>query len=212
MNPITIPGGCEGKNTINSKVTEPRFVGSFFALDQLPSDRLPQVAIAGRSNVGKSSLLNRIVGRRKLARVSSTPGRTRSLNFFCIDNRYYLVDLPGYGFAKVSKSLREQWGKLIEEYLSKGDHLIGLILLMDCRRKPTPEDSELLEWLATRGLPVMVAVTKSDKLAKSKLGERIESIENDLGAPAIAFSSVTGLGKKELMSAIRTLVDEHKAH
>lgn len=191
------------------KNPEAEFVGSFFAVDQLPRDRLPQVAVAGRSNVGKSSLLNQIVGKKKLAKVSSTPGRTRSLNFFKVDERFYLVDLPGYGFAKVSKSMREEWGRLIEDYLTTSEELLGLVLLLDCRREPTEQDWELLGWLAERELPVLVAVTKSDKLNRDKLNRKLRQIENDLGVPAIGCSTVTGIGRKELLASIRGLVEEH---
>lgn len=184
-------------------------MGSFFALNQLPRDRLPQIAVAGRSNVGKSSLLNRIVGRKKLAKVSRTPGRTRSLNFFRIDNRYYVVDLPGYGYAKVSKSMRDEWGQLIEDYLNKGSELIGLVLLLDCRRDVTEADWRLIEWLSERKLPVVVAVTKADKLTRDKLNRRVKTIETELGVAAIPFSVVTGIGKSELWRALNDLVSEH---
>lgn len=192
-------------------VTKPEasFVGSFFALDQLPRDRLPQVAVAGRSNVGKSSLLNQILSQRKLARVSSTPGRTRSLNFFKIDNRYYIVDLPGYGYAKVSKSMRDEWGKLIEDYLTSEDSLIGLVLLLDCRRELTRQDWELIGWLSERQLPVMVAITKADKLNKDKLNRKVRQFEAELGVAVIPFSIISALGKKALLASIRRLVDEH---
>jgi GTP-binding protein len=198
--------------SIAARDIQAEFVGSFFALDQLPRDRLPQIAVAGRSNVGKSSLLNQIVGRKKLAKVSSTPGRTRSLNFFRINNRFHLVDLPGYGYAKVSKSLRAEWGQPIEDFLVNSEHLIGLVLLMDCRREPTTEDLELIEWLTARQLPVLIAVTKSDKLSKSALMQKVRTVESDLGAPAVAFSIVSGLGKQELMSAILDLVNEVSGH
>ncbi len=188
---------------------EASFVGSFFALNQIPKDRLPQVAVAGRSNVGKSSLLNQIVGQRKLAKVSGTPGRTRSLNYFKVDNRFYIVDLPGYGYAKVSKTMRAEWGKLIEEYLTGGDNLIGLILLLDCRRDPTPEDWELISWLSERQLPVMVTLTKSDKLNRDKLNRKVKQIEADLGVPVLPFSTVTGIGRRSLLTSIRDLVNEH---
>lgn len=184
-------------------------MGSFFALDQLPRDHLPQIAVAGRSNVGKSSLLNRIVGRKKLAKVSRTPGRTRSLNFFRIDNRYYIVDLPGYGYAKVSKSVREEWGQLIEDYLNTGEDLIGLVLLLDCRRDVTEGDWRLIEWLSERKVPVLVAVTKADKLTRDKLNRRVQTIESELGVSAIPFSVVTGIGKSELWRALNDLVSEH---
>jgi len=159
--------------------------------------------------VGKSSLLNRIVGQKKLAKVSRTPGRTRSLNFFKIDNRYYVVDLPGYGYAKVSKSMRNEWGQLIDDYLSKGKDLIGLVLLLDCRRDITEGDWHLIEWLSERKVPVLVAITKADKLTRDKLNRRVKVIEGELGVSAIPFSVVTGIGKSELWRALNDLVSEH---
>lgn len=182
------------------------FVGSFMDLKQLPHDHKPQVAVAGRSNVGKSSLLNKLVGQRKLAKVSGTPGKTRALNFFLINERYYLVDLPGYGYAKVSRSIKDEWGKLIERYLNEESRLTGMVFLLDARREPGEEDLQLLAWLSGRGLPVMVAVTKADKLSKDKLSRTMRKIEQELGLPSIAFSAVTGLGKVELMGAIKQLV------
>ena len=197
------------KQKIVLKRPEASFIGSFFAMEQLPRDGLPQVAVAGRSNVGKSSLLNQIVGQRKLAKVSSTPGRTRSLNFFRIDNRFYLVDLPGYGYAKASQVMRGQWSKLIEQYLTSEAHLIGLVLLLDSRREPTEQDERLMTWLAERQLPVVVAVTKADKLSREKVIRKVRGVEQDLGVGAIAFSTVTGIGRNELLASIRQLVNEH---
>ncbi len=165
--------------------------------------------MAGRSNVGKSSLLNQIVGQRKLAKVSSTPGRTRSLNYFKIDDRFYLVDLPGYGYAKVSKVLREQWGQLIEDYLTQCEDLIGMVLLLDVRRDPTAQDMELIAWLSERQLPVLIAVTKADKLTRDAQRKKVQQTEDELGASALAFSAVTGAGKNELMAAVRQLVNDH---
>ncbi|MBU8933817.1 MAG: ribosome biogenesis GTP-binding protein YihA/YsxC [candidate division Zixibacteria bacterium] len=192
-----------------TKISTCSFVGSFFDLAQLPRDQRPQVAFAGRSNVGKSSLLNRLVGSKKMAKVSNTPGKTRSLNFFLINNQYYLVDLPGYGYAKVSKAMRRDWGTLIETYLQHSENLVGLVLLLDCRRDITPEDDQLLEWLAKAGVPVMVAVTKTDKLNRDKAKRKVLQVERDLRVPAIGCSSVTGVGKKELLGSVRDLINEH---
>jgi len=189
-----------------------RFAGSFFEINQIPSDNRPQVAFAGRSNVGKSSLLNRLVGRKKMAKVSSTPGKTRSLNYFLINDRFYFVDLPGYGYAKVSKTVRKSWGELIENYLTGSELLIGLILLLDCRREPTPEDHELLGWLADRRLPAMVVVTKADKLNQDKIKRKVVRVEKELGVSALAFSSVTGEGKADLIGSIHELVNENLQH
>jgi GTP-binding protein len=149
------------------------------------------------------------MGQRKLAKVSGTPGRTRSLNFFKVDNRYYFVDLPGYGYAKVSKSMRAEWGKLIEDYLTNTPELIGLVLLLDCRRESTDQDLELLEWLAERKMPVMLAVTKADKLSKHQINVKLSKLEAELGVPAVATSTVTGIGRKSLLASIRQLVDDH---
>ncbi len=197
-------------STIGKTQTRAEFVGSFHDLTQLPRDQRLQIAVAGRSNVGKSSLLNKLVGQRKLAKVSSTPGKTRSLNFFLIDEKYYLVDLPGYGYAKVSRSLKDEWGRLIEKYLNLEKRLAGLIFLLDCRRDPGDEDLQLLEWLSQRGLPVMVAVTKSDKLGRDALNRKIRQIEEELGLPSIPFSAVTGQGKEQLASALKQLVAQTK--
>lgn len=197
--------GSQENSTIASKQTTAEFVGSFMDLGSLPRDHRPQIAVAGRSNVGKSSLLNRLVGQKKLAKVSGTPGKTRALNFFLINDKYYLVDLPGYGYAKVSKSIKDQWGKLIEQYLNEESRVAGMVFLLDCRREPAEEDLQLLSWLSDRSLPVMVAVTKADKLGRDKLTRKMRQIENELGLPSIAFSAVTGLGKDQLMGAIRHL-------
>ena len=183
-----------------------KFTGSFFRLDQLPKDRRLQVAFAGRSNVGKSSLLNRLVGQKKLAKISSTPGKTRSINFFLVDNKFYFVDLPGYGYARVAKKVRESWGRLLADYLEQSRYLAGLVLLVDCRREVTGEDMELVEWLAGRGLPTLAVVTKVDKLSRDKVNRKVSAVESQLGIPAIPFSVVTGEGKKELFGAVRDLV------
>lgn len=184
-------------------------MASYFAIDQLPKDRLPQVAVAGRSNVGKSSLLNRLVDQKKLAKVSKTPGRTRSLNFFKVNERFYLVDLPGYGYAKVSKSMRVEWGKLIEEYLVQCENLIGLVLLLDCRREPTEQDWQLISWLAERELPVVVVLTKADKLTRDKMNRQEKQVQDSLGVAAIPFSSVNGTGRSDLVEAVNELVEDH---
>ncbi|MCK4606870.1 MAG: YihA family ribosome biogenesis GTP-binding protein [candidate division Zixibacteria bacterium] len=183
-----------------------RFVGSFYELKQLPQDRRQQIAFAGRSNVGKSTLLNRLAGRRKLAKVSATPGKTQSLNFFLVNDGFYFVDLPGYGYARVPKQVKAGWGKLIEDYLLGGDALTGLILLLDCRRDPTAEDYQLMSWLQQRELPVIVVVTKADKLNRDKVRRKVAQVEDQFGVAAVAFSSLSGQGKRELLAAIHDLV------
>jgi len=195
---------------IGSRRFEAQFVGSFFDLKQVPRDRRPQIAIAGRSNVGKSSLLNQVLGQKKLAKVSSTPGKTRSLNFFLINDQFYFVDLPGYGYAKVSKQMRHDWGKLIEDYLNKSPNLIGMVLLLDCRREPTGEDFTRREGLGAREIPVMMVVTKTDKLSRGKINDKVRQVETELELPAIPFSVKTGLGKHELIGSILDLVTDHR--
>jgi len=194
------------RTIITRRQLNSQFIGSFFAMDQLPKDRKPQIGIAGRSNVGKSSLLNRLLGSKKLAKVSSTPGKTRSLNFFLVNDKFYLVDLPGYGYAKVPISVKMEWGELVRDYLTTVEHLVGLILLLDCRRETTVEDNELVTWLVERKLPVLIALTKADKLSKARLNDRVREKEKELGTAVIACSAVSGLGKKELVDAVRELV------
>jgi GTP-binding protein len=186
-----------------------QFVGSFYKYAQLPKDNRVQVAFAGRSNVGKSSLLNRLTGHKKLAKTSNTPGKTRSLNFYLVNDRFYFVDLPGYGYAKVSKTERAGWARLIEEYLERSERLVGLVVLLDCRRELNEHDSRLFDWLARKELPGVAIVTKADKLSRHKLNRKIQQVETETGLPAIPFSTVTGLGKRELQSAVWDLVAEY---
>ncbi|MFQ5453203.1 MAG: ribosome biogenesis GTP-binding protein YihA/YsxC [Candidatus Zixiibacteriota bacterium] len=133
-----------------------QFIGSFFNLDQLPKDDRPQIAFAGRSNVGKSTLINKLTGQKKLAKVAKTPGKTRSINFYLADNQFYFVDLPGYGYARASKKERAGWGKLIEDYFNNNYLLVGLILLLDCRREATDDDLQLIDWLSKKKLPAIL--------------------------------------------------------
>ncbi|MFH1893511.1 MAG: ribosome biogenesis GTP-binding protein YihA/YsxC [Candidatus Zixiibacteriota bacterium] len=166
----------------------------------------PQVAFAGRSNVGKSSLLNRLVGIRNVAKVSQTPGKTRAVNFFMTDANIMFVDLPGYGYSKVSKSISRQWGKLIESYLLNNDKLRGLVHLVDSRHPPTPLDQELNEWLNENGLVYVVVLTKADKLSGNLLSKSIVEAKKSLvltvGMEPLVFSAKTGRGKNELLSWI----------
>ncbi len=196
--------------SLGSRIVSCEFIGSFFSTADLPRDPRPQIAFAGRSNVGKSSLLNTLVGQKRMAKVSSTPGKTRSVNFFLINNSYYLVDLPGYGYASVSKSIRESWRRLLEGYLTESRFLIGLVLLLDCRRELTEDDEMLISWLQERSLPVLVVVTKTDKLNRDKVNRKVKAVRDQLGVEVIAFSSVTGAGKKELLRSIHDLVNEYK--
>lgn len=175
------------------KVTRAEFVGAATEPGRFPPARLPEVAFAGRSNVGKSSAINRILGRHGLARTSSTPGRTQQLNFFAIDDRLCFVDLPGYGYARVSKAARAAWRPLVESYLSTRGALAGVILLVDVRRGLEEEEHALLDFVAALNLPALLVATKIDKLGR---GERAR-VERTLAAtpvPVVAFSAVTGEG------------------
>lgn len=145
-----------------------RFITSAAKPEQFPPESLPEIAVVGRSNVGKSSLINTLTGQDGLARTSRTPGRTRLVNWFEIDGRFHLVDLPGYGYAEVSRELRESWRPLIESYLSERTTLAGVLLLIDVRRGPQDDELDFVPWLEARGTPIVVALTKADKLAKNK--------------------------------------------
>ncbi|MBD3349628.1 MAG: YihA family ribosome biogenesis GTP-binding protein [Candidatus Eisenbacteria bacterium] len=171
-------------------------------LDQLPRAGLPEIALAGRSNVGKSSLLNKLTGRRKLARISKTPGKTRELNLYEIDARLVLVDLPGYGYAKVGGAKKRRWGDLIEAYLSGREELRGIVHLVDARHEPSAQDVQMHEWIGYYDVPALIAATKADKIAKSKRERSLQAIRRVLepapGTPLILFSAVTGQGVDEV--------------
>ena len=176
-----------------------------------PDSLLPEVAFAGRSNVGKSSLLNKLVRRKAFARVSKTPGRTREINFFRVNDRFVLADLPGYGYAKISKERKEEWRPLIEGYLTRSSALRGVVQLLDARREPSDDDLQMLDFLAELGAPTIVAATKVDKLARSALAERIAELARSLELDPeqiIPFSAVTGEGRDELAEAVTSLVEQ----
>ena len=176
-----------------------------------PDALLPEVAFAGRSNVGKSSLLNKLVRRKAFARVSKTPGRTREINFFRVNGRFVLADLPGYGYAKISKERKEEWRPLIEGYLSGSPALRGVVQLLDVRRDPSDDDLQMLDFLADLGAPTIVAVTKIDKLGRAALAERLALLGRALlldPEQIIPFSAVTGAGRDELAEAVASLVEQ----
>jgi GTP-binding protein len=175
-----------------------------------PDSPLPEIAFAGRSNVGKSSLLNTLVRRKSFARVSRTPGRTREINFFRINNAFVLVDLPGYGYARVSKEKKAEWRALIESYLRRTSQLRGIVLLLDIRREPSDDDRAMLDFLAEMEVPTIVALTKTDKLSKKAAGERVAEIARELSLESeqvIPFSSHSGDGRVELLEAIIDLAE-----
>lgn len=175
-----------------------------------PDSPLPEVAFAGRSNVGKSSLLNSLVRRKSFARVSRTPGRTREINFFRVNNGFVLVDLPGYGYARISREKKSEWRPMIESYLRRTTQLRGIVLLLDIRREPSDDDRAMLDFLAEVEVPTIVALTKTDKLSKTMAHERAGEISRALALEAdqvIRFSAHTGEGRVELLEAIAGLVE-----
>lgn len=150
---------------------------------QYPQDGLKEVALVGRSNVGKSSFLNKIAGRKNLAYTSSKPGKTRTINFYSFNKTFRLVDLPGYGFAQVSKSMRKDWAKMINSYLESRDNLLEILLLVDLRVKPSDQDKEMLSWILDNGFSGIVIGTKADKLSKNQLQQQLVKVHKDLACP-----------------------------
>jgi GTP-binding protein len=174
-----------------------------------PPAELPEVAFAGRSNVGKSSLLNRLVHRKKFARVSNTPGRTREVNFFKVNGSFLLVDLPGYGYARVSKERRAEWRPLIESYLRSTNQLRGVVQLLDSRHDPTADDLQMLDYLGELGVPTIIVLTKIDKLTPKERQRRRTEIVGSIGLDddqIIDFSATTGEGRNELAEAVESLL------
>lgn len=174
-----------------------------------PETELPEIAFAGRSNVGKSSLINALLRRRAIARVSRTPGRTREINFFRVNDEFVLVDLPGYGFARLSRERRAMWKPLVEDYLRHTRQLRGIVLLLDSRRVPGAEDLDMLSRLADVGIPTLIAITKIDKFAPRAAEARVAELVDGLGvdpAQVIAVSARSGEGRDELATAIMSLV------
>ena len=173
------------------------------------ADGRPEVAFLGRSNVGKSSLINSLLLRKGLARTSNTPGRTQSINYFLINDSFYFVDLPGYGYAKVSKTMRADWGKMAERYLSKPDGLVLCIQLIDSRHKPTALDLQLNDWLLVNDSPSILVATKADKLSRNQLQKQLKETGELLGSrQVIAYSSETGLGRDQVWSEIQKAINQ----
>lgn len=173
---------------LTSRLQQAVFHKSAEKLNQLPHDSTAEVAFAGRSNAGKSSALNCLTGRRKLAHVSKTPGRTRLINFFAIDTTSYLVDLPGYGYAQVPGEMKRRWEGLLTGYLNQRQQIRGLVVVMDVRHPMTPLDQQLLDWFAATGKPVHVLLTKADKLSRSQAGNQLRKVESALGKDYPGFS------------------------
>ena len=183
-----------------------QFVLSAVSPRDFLDDGLPQVAFAGRSNVGKSSAINRLLNRKNFARVGAVPGKTVHINYFRIDDAFYLVDLPGYGYAQVSKGERDRWGKLMEDYFARPELLTLGVMIVDARHKPTADDRTMARWFRDTGRPLVVAANKLDKLKKSEIIPNLQLIRDTLelgeGDPVIPFSAEKGTGREELLSAI----------
>lgn len=169
-------------------------------------DGLPQVAFAGRSNVGKSSVINRLLNRKNFARVGASPGKTIHINYFKIDGAFYLVDLPGYGYAKVSKSERDRWGKLMESYFAHPERMTLGVMIVDSRHKPTADDCTMAQWFKDTSCPLIVVANKLDKLKKSEIEPNLkrirETLELDETVTVVPFSAEKGTGREDLLSAV----------
>ncbi|MUT64505.1 ribosome biogenesis GTP-binding protein YihA/YsxC [Paenibacillus sp. NEAU-GSW1] len=188
------------------KITQAEFVISAVKPHQYPDDALPEIALAGRSNVGKSSLINKMIMRKNLARTSSQPGKTQQLNYYRVNDSVYFVDFPGYGYAKVSKTQREAFGQMIETYIKDREQLKLQLLIIDIRHAPSKDDVLMYHWLKHYNVPTCIVVTKADKVPKGKWDKHIrlikETLEADPRDKFVKFSSETGLGRDELWSVI----------
>mgnify|MGYP006333999657 FL=1 len=190
------------------KVHNVEMIGSFVRPEQFPEDGLPEFALAGRSNVGKSSFINRMIGRKAMARISSKPGKTQQLNFYKIEEQLYYVDVPGYGYAKVSKSERAAWGRMIEQYFMGREQLRAVVLIIDIRHNPTNDDCMMYDFLKHYNIPVIVVATKADKIPKGKWDKHKkhvrETLQMDKQDPLIVFSSEKGLCFDEAWAEIES--------
>ena len=194
-------------------ITEAKFAGSCTRVSQKPSRRLPEFAFIGRSNVGKSSLINMLCGNRKLAKTSATPGKTQLINHFIINDSWYLVDLPGYGFAKISQKGREELRRMINDYIGRSEEMVVLFVLIDSRHDVTRIDREFLAGLGENGIPFAIIFTKSDKLGPNALKAQIERDKEILSEdweempPMFASSAETGAGKEEILDYIQQYIN-----
>jgi GTP-binding protein len=195
------------------KIATVEYAGTVVARGAPPPDTLPQVAFSGRSNVGKSSLINVLLKRtrNKIARVSATPGKTQALNFYRVNDTFFLVDLPGYGFARVPEAMRDAWSRLIEGYLSESRELRGVVHLVDARHKPTKHDKQMVSYLSELGVPSLIVMNKIDKLKRSERAGAFTRAMEELGVEEgqlLSFSSKTGEGRDELLGALEALIED----
>lgn len=186
------------------------FIISAVGKKQYPEEGLPEIALAGRSNVGKSSLINKVINRKNLARTSSKPGKTQTLNFYLINQEFYFVDFPGYGFAKVSNEVKEQWSRFIEEYLSQREVLKGVIHVIDVRHPPTNDDCLMFEWLDHYQIPTLIVATKADKISRGNWQKHLKEIKKKMkissNQPVVLFSAETGQGLEEIHQWVEQMV------
>lgn len=191
------------------QIKQARFLKSMKKKADYPETELPEIAICGKSNVGKSTLINYLTNNHKLAKVSSTPGKTRLVNFFVINETFMLVDLPGYGFAKVSHSEKDSWSEMVEGYLQTSQQLKALLILLDIRHKPTADDKLMFDWAALFGLSVIIVATKADKIAKTRRPAAIKALAQAIGDieyPIVAVSSLNKLGAQALLDEIEKAI------
>ena len=193
---------------LSMKVFSAEFVKSATSVKACPTPVLPEYAFIGRSNVGKSSLINMLAVRKNLAKTSGTPGKTRLINHFLINNSWYLCDLPGYGFAKISKSIREKWEQTIKNYLLHRENLLCAFILIDIRHEPLNNDLDFLSWMGMEGVPFAIVFTKADKLSKAKVQQQLAQYEKKLAfqweplPPVYVSSSLTGKGREDILELI----------
>src|SRR5699024_4493446 len=190
------------------KVTKAEIEISAVSQAQYPASQLPEIALAGRSNVGKSSFINKLIGRKNLVRTSAKPGKTRTLNFYTINDTLYFVDVPGYGYAKVSKGEREQWGAMMEEYFETRETLRRVVLVIDSRHLPTKDDLQMVEYLSYIELPLLIVATKLDKVKRSQRVKQLKAIDVAFSdyenINIIPFSAETGENKEKIWSVIES--------
>jgi GTP-binding protein len=193
------------------QITKADFYTSVYKYEECPRLQQPEIAFSGRSNVGKSSLINRITRQKKLARTSNTPGRTQCLNYYNVDDKFYLVDLPGYGFANVPQKVKADWAELIDTYLRYRENLIGIVQIIDARHKPTKDDKMMVEWLQASGLSFLIVATKVDKISNNKKAKQKKLIYKELNLDQLSnftfFSAQTGDGTPQLYNYLNSLLN-----
>jgi len=198
------------------KVNQAEIVISAVSEAQYPGDSLPEIVLLGRSNVGKSSFINTLIERKKLARTSSQPGKTQTMNFYKINEAFYFVDMPGYGYARVSKKEREKWGKMIEYYLRNRENVVSVFQLMDARHEPTEDDLLMYNWLTYYGIDPYIIATKADKISKTRQSKAFTNILKTFGLRSkeelILFSAATKLGKQAVWDLIEPRIEHADAN